>query len=377
MRLGELTKFDSTVIAHLEDIERTENMHGRPLGRDRRGRERKEKFPGFFGNIGGNQGRKFSIYDRIQVDITSTKTDLLRQIEANLEAFFATHNFGMRQSKGFGSFYLSSSDAKVYDPVKLAYQFSVDVSKMNSIKSPHKEFYKYYELFRQINLFYSTLRGGININSLYFKSLLFIYTRNHNWQWDKKTIKQHFYPRELTGQENKYFPPHKEKDPEDPLIFSSQTNYLFRDLLGLSTSQQWWKPYNDRHTRKSYDRKNGQTLYNRFKSPLFFKPIRTSPNTFDVHFEVPELMVKAFLEGKGIPETEILGKRFRIETKNRTNQSLIISTPPTFDFDAFFKTAFSIDLANHVEAKFHKSEEFQSLKKIFAELKPQVSSPTP
>ncbi|MGB4847019.1 MAG: hypothetical protein WBP41_03825 [Saprospiraceae bacterium] len=306
-----------------------------------RGQEKPEKFPGFFGAMGEeNTGKKeFLQYNGVEVRIVCWDKFLLEQIRKAIPGFFMKNNFGNRQSKGFGSFYPESQIEYPITPLK--YYFDVDVSKVqkpfgNYIgKSPSEKFKQYFRLFEIINLFYSTLRSGINqswgSNPIYFKSMMFMYAKNRmGVQWDKKIIKEKLFHDKIVE--------HQRKHPTSEMLnYSSRDSFLLRDLLGLASESQWFAEYKDTIFTKS-NTINGDQI-DRFKSPILFKPINFSPSKFHIYFEANQ----SSLNG-------ILNENFKISSKTK-NKSFEIKTPPKFNLDDFLQYTFSIDISNHIETK--------------------------
>ena len=286
---------------------------------DNRGREQKD--PLFFGNMGDGVRKKFVEAGNIGIEFVTFNTEIKQAIESKFESFLAQTNFGTRQSKGFGSFYLD----KPFDKSLIPY-------KVYSFKSTNWK--------NDIKLLYAFLRQGINLpNSegtrFYSKPAIFTYALSRNITWDKKAIKQHFFSDVLSVQQAKYAQ-------NSPVSFSGQSSFLMRDLFGLSSSQAWL-------SYKTTVEKEHQEI-ERFKSPITFKIIAGM-----VYFWADNSVDR------------ILNKTFAITTKG--NKSLSLSTPKEFNFDDFFKMAFAIDLAKHIDPKFHSQNEFNSLTRIFNDIK--------
>jgi len=286
---------------------------------DNRGREQKD--PLFFGNMGDGVRKKFVESGNIEIEFVTFNAQIKNAIENLFEGFLAQTNFGTRQSKGFGSFYLDKPFDKSLIP-----------HKVYSFKSSNWK--------NDIKLFYSFLRQGINLpNSegtrFYSKPAIFAYALSKNITWDKKAIKQHFFSDILNTQQAKYAQ-------NSPVNFSGQNSFLMRDLFGLSSSQSWL-------SYRATVEKEHQEI-ERFKSPITFKIIAGT-----VYFWADKSIEK------------ILNKTFTISTKG--NKPLSLSTPKEFDFDDFFNMAFAIDLTKHIDPKFHSQNEFSTLTRIFNDIK--------
>lgn len=233
--------------------------------------------------------------------------------EVNWSLFFLSTNFGTRQDKGYGSFYLEvNPNYNSFDPQTLCgatiktesnIDYRIDsFFTVNNCKSDWNG------IMTHISDVYKCLRGGINEHGLYFKSLMFSFARDAKTDnkpaglyWDKRMVKELFYPKILKDQ----FYGNQEKDealqkwtdlrtkrrirlikhPESDALRPkkiTQKPYLFRDYLGLSTSESWKIPYNKTITKKSKE-------IARFKSPILFKPIYIDNcwYIFLLHREIP------------------------------------------------------------------------------------------
>lgn len=305
-------------------------------------RQRVKSYPTFFGNMGdSSKEKKELIYypEGISMIIFSLNTKLQEIITQHINEFFAFHNFGTRQSKGFGSFYIDERDKLYYKPIE-----SIPSNPRYVILSSFStEDTNDRSLFNYIDTFYKSIRSGINIckticfknsyckeryemndvnicntrsncdfkknGSIYYcKSLLFRYINSKNKQWDKKTIKQ-LINGEITRQE----------------IIENQL-YLYRDLLGLATDVQYGKET----IKKEYRLDNS---VQRFKSPIFIKPI-IRDNKYIVY--VGYIQLEAY--------ENILNKEFKIKISqkktrdNRPKEDILfnISTPSDFSIKDYF-----------------------------------------
>ncbi|WP_442765134.1 hypothetical protein [Sulfurospirillum cavolei] len=279
--------------------------------------------PLFFGNMGDGEKKKFAKAKALHIEFLSFDSFLKKAIEEYLEAFLAQTNFGTRQSKGFGCFYLNKPFNSSLVPYKV---YSFETKNWKS----------------DIKLLYSFLRQGINLPQgrdkparFYCKPAIFTYAMKNNWTWDKKAIKQHFFPNDLKAQQQKY-------DANSPVNYVGQRAYLLRDLFGLSSEQSWMS------YRVSIKKEHQEIA--RFKSPLNFKIIEN----------------KVFFWADKSVET-MLNQTFKIST--RGNRPLDLSTPKAFRFDDFFEHVKTIDLSQHIESKFHKEREFSDLKRILDGIK--------
>jgi len=351
-----------------------------------------KSYPNFFANMGiknPEELKAFSMFDKLRVTFKSFFDSLFDVIEDSLPDFLMNNNFGTRQSKGFGSFYIHP-DENIYTPPHLSYAFSIDLAEYENTKEADIQ----KRIFTVIDRFYRALRSGINIKGqenppdndsiisrptdFYFKSLLFFYLRyKKEKQWDKKTIKDHFYldketfkmyKRMNNGSSMKVFEKGPQgqaqdhPDPEGALLWeeNDQDNaqlYLFRDLFGLSSEQSWHTYSKDKITKHHID-ENGQEIKKeedehiaRFPSPIFFKPIlRRDINICYVFFKAKNINAK-FRQAS-----------FRVKSKKfeRRNKALNLPVYSDFDFDDFFNYIFNksnLDISNYVDDEFKDYKE--------------------
>ena len=294
-------------------------------GIGRNGKPIRKNIPLYFGDIGNQDNKKKMAFTSqpICLSITCIKrkslnngtsqtdeekeNEIINLLNKYISKFFFLHNFGTRQSKGFGSF--SVTDYPINYPNVYAY-FS-----LNSNGKRFGTWDCYAELFDSIDLFYKTIRSGINQNDVYFKSLMYHYAIDQDSYWDKRTIRykfNHFTPstNDDKGEKN---------DRKNDGNNKENVARLYRDMLGLSSSQKW-KSYNDDEITKESIDNNGKEI-ERFKSPLLFKPIYKD-NSFIVYIIPTNL------------PCDFLGKKFKISSRNR-NSSFEMETPQQFDICDF------------------------------------------
>ena len=279
--------------------------------------------PLFFGNMGNSKKKKFVTSENIQIDFKSFDTTILKAIKEYFEAFLANTNFGTRQSKGYGSFYLQNS-------------------KFNQALIPYKVYsFSSRNWKKDIRLLYSFLRAGINsanFGGIYAKAGIFAYAKSQGWTWDKKAIKAKYLQSQLKEQQKKY------SQNDNCVNYTSQMTYLLRDLFGLS-SEQSWMSYRATITKENKE-------IERFKSPIIFKVIDNK-----VYFWA-NLSIK-----------EMLNKTFQIQYNKKGD--LRLKTPPKFSFDNFFAYVFTLNLSSYIDPQFHndRNGEYRALVRIFKEIK--------
>lgn len=357
-------------------------------------KSRHKNAPMYFGNMGNeNEDKHFKIADSVEGKIIAQSKQLKLIIEKNLAEFFFTHNFGTRQSKGYGSFTVEKIDNnKIEFNYLTKYSFQINTKKWE-------------DALIQLGLFYQSLRSGINIGTpkyindsgknlkaikrqylqtnFYMKPLIFLYAKEKlKQQWDKKTIKDSyfnndFYYRKATNNEkrnfnNGYFGlietlglPQQKSDfkDSDVLTFSTkkENNQLyyfdFRDLFGLSNDEQWY----------SYGaniKKDNQDV-SRYKSPITFKPVIIN-GSFSVFIHLSHI------------NGQYKGKIFNVKSieYNNTKDSLKLQIPSTLEIENLFQFIsedFSIE--NHIDNTYKNYADgkginyFETLQSIYNQLK--------
>ena len=358
-------------------------------------------FPTFFASIDKewkekSKKIKFSLTNNHLLTIITFNENLKSAIEKNISLFFYLHNFGMRQSKGFGSFTIENGeiDDKI---INSHYYIDIDINYLNRlIYQENKRTLKFnkelsskflepitpsyennYLLFKAIDLFYKTLRSGINFNKFYFKSLMFLYAKERlNTQWDKKLFKSTFLlPKYINEQTQK----HNNSNCKDILTYSTENKYLLRDCLGLSTIQEYnysreyrnSEKFTIRHPStdlKKLDRFKKEEINPnsmvRFQSPLLIKPILIKPQTYRV-----------FLIPKEYPENIFDENITILKIKNNKVENKIddLKLYPNFNLQEYLDFAFSKDIKQHIERCGTNSSllESQLLIKIYTQLNKQ------
>jgi len=345
--------YDNTVVKEIEPIKRDKKGE---IITSQSGKPKRESFPAFFGNLRKedseqhnneeetyNPRYKFVFYNNLELQFLSFEPEILDAIKNNIAEFFFRYNFGARQSKGFGSFYIHEPDETYKEPDSFTkepmqitkYYFDLNIRSGN--------FYEKYKiLFSDIDLFYRTLRSGINIVNregetvFYFKSIMFLYAKQKGWTWDKKAIKEKFVDKEILDKQKE-----KHKYP-DILTFKGKNEYLVRDLLGVAPLQH----YRSYDFYLQYDETNE---IQRFQSPIIFKPIATDENNFRVYLilnHIPDEMFNKKFKINKIPEN----------SSKESFDSKELFTPPRFDIEDFLKYAISLEIENYVEQKYHEKQ---------------------
>ena len=295
----------------------------------------------YFGNMGG-ENKKYSLASNLKVTFFTFDKTLLNCIENNFKKFLANTNFGSRQSKGFGSFFIKDKKFDI-NLIEASKVYKITISNaFSKIITNKKNNTKEYKWRNHLSLFYQFLRQGINLprrsNPFYTKPIIFSYALNNGWIWEKKVIKQHCFSDALNQQQKNH--------PNSQPLHSNGEEYIIRDLLGLSTDQRWMSYH------KNIKKENSHIK--RFKSPIIFKPVLINENKMDIYF------FKDPREEEKIED--FLNKTFKIRVGGC---GFDLSTPPSFDIDKFLEFAKNIKLSQHIDNSFHNTNEFEILREIY------------
>lgn len=248
----------------------------------------------YFGNMGvkdrSQQRKAVMTNGDIRVTFFSFYPALVELIETHFPSFLTLHNFGTRQNKGFGGFFVKSLEGSMQ-----RYDFMTELKKVAPafIYAEYSQTFRYQDKFSDINVVYKLMKSGWNFD-VYFRSYLFQYFLEKGIGNDKRFIKENF------------FRPHVRVDRD------GKPKEFVRALLGVQDGIE----FKDRDRRGTIAISSKQV--DRFKSPLTFKIIRD------------KLII---LPGD---VSLILGKTFQFEEKvhNRSHVKNI-ETPKSFDIHEF------------------------------------------
>lgn len=268
----------------------------------------------YFANI-GNDAKKYGVMysDGVCIQFESIFDSVIQLLKEHLAAFLMVTNLGARQSKGYGSFYIDT-DVHRNQPLNVALNLRYQFNLRGNLGY----------VFTTLNDFYAVLRSGINDQKgLYIKSALFKYLKDQlHEQWDKKTIKQHFLTEREKILEREAHPESEAIEyetgifelPEQEESFSlkgrtvecplDNSHYLTKELLGLSTVERWKVKTDNSGDFASFKLTRESNEIERFRSPLFFKPIENERGYYTIYFEarpIPEQMTDQLflIEGEG------------------------------------------------------------------------------
>lgn len=340
LRISLLESFPASVIRTVEEIERLRPGQGN--------RVRRSTYHSFFANMNvpDQKRKKFTIHKKVKLTFSVFNEELRSILSNSFPVFISKENFGNRQSKGFGSFYLDPGDP-AYAPISHPYSFTIDISHFRLEEGySDKEYYKIKELFRRLDLFYRSLRSGIHlgrtenhqfITTFYMKSLLFQYFREKGIKWDKRIIKE-----QLMADTEQLARQKRERSSTESFDrYPYQDEKLVRDLLGLATEQEWHTYGDDKVTKTFVPDEGDERQIERFKSPITFKPMRLDDNTFRVFVLLRELPEQMF-DANFMLESSRQKKSYHLRTPYKNQFSLADY------FDWLFKADSKVDFMRYM-----------------------------
>lgn len=291
----------------------------------------------------------------ISLQVICKFSDLLETIKKYISIFFLLHNFGTRQSKGFGSFLVRWIDDKKLDSDEMKRVkdfFSSEAGKKSKLFES-EFFYVDYNVsnvsesqkMKDIALIYGFLKSGYNFTKKfdretkkmvasnspddYFRGFIFRYFHNKELGNDKAYIKQYVLKEEhkrISKGEHKRFQPMERK----------KYRYV-RGMLGISEYVEF------RHVgskKKVYYQNFNDDKIERFNSPILFKV--TDKYVFIFLRKIPDAMYNAKFCISNIKRTG----------KDEVHDNEWISTPSTNEFNLVqFLEAFAYDFNDKTTQK--------------------------
>ena len=349
-----------------------------------------KSYPCFFANMdsditNSDEYKKITYAENPFDLILNTKHKELYNVlsgQGFLASFFLHHNFGTRQSKGFGSFYLDEEDPLFVQPN----------SEYNFVIAIDEEYYneEFISLFQSIELFYRAIRSGINNKNgrdtvFYFKSLAFLYCKNVlKGDWDKKKVKSKFYFEDSDRRKDSLSKQRREYPDDnyhDILFFDVANGYDIRDLFGFSTNEEW-QSYKDSIEKKValcsedgkflYPRKDEQLPIDRMRSPLLIKPICSVDEDGNVSYRIYLLFQDENVGLSGMKQQ----KKICFFSKKEKDEKgfpkrFMLDLPQKFSMQGFFDYIFkesNFDIESYVEPRYQDRDEYFLLRDIFSQL---------
>lgn len=245
--------------------------------------------------------------------------EVLKLISKYIQSFFLEENFGIRQSKGFGSFTVVRIEME--ENIRLKNNDKVLYRNNEFCYKSNRPYHDINEAFKEVSNVYKVIRSGSYFP--YRKSLLMTYFSKctPRIRWEKKYIKKKFNA--IAGKYQMRVNNPQKKDYEDSGDFK-----FVRALLGLPNQYEFQLKNPPVRKGKMIATIKNNTKIERFKSPITFKVI-------DGYI---------YIIGKRMPE-QILNKSFEfsisVEGDNTFNDVSIgtLETPEYFDLKEFMKYA--------------------------------------
>jgi len=238
----------------------------------------KSDYPMLLANMGlketKEEFRQFSFFEKHQISFNVYNKSLKDKIKELLPHFFATHNFGNRHTKGFGSFTVSGvNENGIFHPIPVPQNIGIYFLEITTINTR--------KVFEAIDYYWKRLKSGINYSDVwddpnkYKKSELFNHINSlpAPYTWEKRWLKEKFYG----------LPP----------SITTNTPKFARALLGLPDKFEFVRnPQKNGIRKKKYHEIEGDYLnslkwtigvthptIDRIPSPIVFKPIKEDKKT--------------------------------------------------------------------------------------------------
>ncbi len=214
----------------------------------------------YYGHLGGGADLKKAVLGDARLTVLCTIPALRDFIEEHLAEFFAVTNFGMMQSKGFGSYILQDAE---YTP-----PFIAESLKRTYGASTCYTFDGGQRPFKVIKIMYKLMKSGVNLvrfrgEEAYERSLLFQFMHEQYGIGNEKAwLKQNgLAPSDIGSYDNRWH--------ANP---SEHTAQYVRALLGLGEHLDYTGD-REQHREKTVIRIKSVSGLERLPSPIFFKVI--------------------------------------------------------------------------------------------------------
>lgn len=292
-----------------------------------------ESYSIFFGNTGRSEKLQ-GLWSDPTISIICFNDQLKELIENHITEFFFTHNFGMMQGKGFGSYIPAGMEkipkntiqgwlAENYN-TKKCWNFALMANMPDRNLRCNVQ-------FLMIKLFYGILKSGKNFGG-YERSFLFEYLhKNSSKARDTSNIIASIDNEKAWMKQKGIAPAYSKNNNNDDKHDRRDKNSRYvRALLGLSGTQSWASE----RGRVSISIKDPKNKIERISSPVFFKIVGN-----DVYFIINK-----------IPE-EVYNQEFKFEGSGKAG---ILKTPSKDQFKngAFDVETFMSEYINYFNKKY-------------------------
>lgn len=288
-------------------------------------RQTGNKFPFIIADMGGketdNELQNMCMHNCITMTIRSSHDSLMETLDNNIECFFATHNFGQRETKGFGSYTVTTVQIDEGEGREVDWRtrkreyFDVGTWVMTfSLSREENVFKRQIILFSVIDFYWRCLKSGINYTrrmvrgndsvmvkfpERYLKAYLWTYLNlppqnkvpDGSFTWEKRTLKRVFHLETP-------FPSRDYADNPNTAVFA-------RGMMGCPVNYEYKVPtgeLNDRGREVTESHTIGveNDTIERIASPIVFKPV-VEGETVSVYILFDKALIHAI---NTIPENE-------------------------------------------------------------------------
>ena len=262
--------------------------------------------------------RETLLYDILEMKVTCFIGVLADKLSELIPAFFLLHNFGTRQSKGFGSFTVHSIDGNAVDISPLVEITKRFPNPFYMITYPIKFQKKQTDDIADI---YQLMKSGLNYvarqtqNDEYARAFIYSYMHDKNIGNEKAWMKQNEISPVVARKHNALKGEHK-------LQSHMREHRYVRAVLGISDHISYIsgldendRPLKGPGSRTSVSIESEDKTIERFPSPVFFKVIEGK--TFIIPYE---------------PAPEIFNKPFKFASNGKSNT---IYSPDSFSMQKF------------------------------------------
>lgn len=208
------------------------------------------KLPMYFGDT----DKKGVSYDQeLDLTISSFYNEIIELLKRYLSEFFFCYNFGCRQSKGYGGFEVFEMNEGYNQKMNVKFENFYTKAGSNTeliqinLKLEQKN--DFWELFSFLDLYYKSIRGGINLkDKLYCKPILYYWAKENKWEWEKRYIKRNLliddysfckWNKKNENWDSENGKGYDSQEIDDKNINDFPSSYLIRDLLGFSSYVRW------------------------------------------------------------------------------------------------------------------------------------------
>lgn len=314
-----------------------------------------------------NMGAYFSVGNDEKMGVLSTELinltvicfneELLGKIKEVLPMFFAVHNFGFRQNKGFGSFLVSDGSGEISlgkreDLVKKYVQMINQNDNLQiglyELEFKNNRCVGYRDVLNMIANFHQHIKSGIN-HKVYKPSKLlkeYIPNTDKNIENEKKMMK--YMLQDKLG--DKFSLISKQNKKENQENFEYANCKYVRGVLGFANHYTFTlekRDENNKFNKINVRFKLSSENIKRFSSPLYFLPVDNGSGKFKkclillnnsslqrLYKQKPLIKIKAELEAN---------KRYRekideeLKEKIESIEEVNLELPRKFDLIEFFK----------------------------------------